>query len=90
MGTISAGGLEDIVDPFTDEVLVKSTMKLTNRLRTNRKAGLTNPNPFGADLSSQPGVCATCYGRDLSHGKVEIGQAVGILAAQSIGSPEPS
>ena len=34
------------------------------------------------------GVCATCYGRDLSHGKkVERGQAVGILAAQSIGEP---
>ncbi|SHL42589.1 DNA-directed RNA polymerase subunit beta' [Desulfatibacillum alkenivorans DSM 16219] len=34
------------------------------------------------------GICATCYGRDLAHGKkVEIGQAVGILAAQSIGEP---
>jgi len=34
------------------------------------------------------GVCAKCYGRDLSHGqRVEIGQAVGILAAQSIGEP---
>jgi DNA-directed RNA polymerase subunit beta' len=34
------------------------------------------------------GVCAACYGRDLSHGnRVEIGQAIGILAAQSIGEP---
>jgi DNA-directed RNA polymerase subunit beta' len=34
------------------------------------------------------GVCAPCYGRDLSHGnRVEIGQAIGILAAQSIGEP---
>ena len=34
------------------------------------------------------GVCTKCYGRDLAHGRrVEIGQAVGILAAQSIGEP---
>ena len=34
------------------------------------------------------GVCSKCYGRDLAHGRqVEIGQAVGILAAQSIGEP---
>ena len=34
------------------------------------------------------GVCAKCYGRDLAHGtQVNIGEAVGILAAQSIGEP---
>ena len=34
------------------------------------------------------GVCAACYGRDLSHGgRVEIGQSIGIMAAQSIGEP---
>ena len=39
-------------------------------------------------MQSQKGVCAKCYGRDLAHGRqVEIGQAVGILAAQSIGEP---
>ena len=37
---------------------------------------------------SKRGICATCYGRDLAHGKqVEIGEAVGIIAAQSIGEP---
>jgi len=37
---------------------------------------------------ARSGVCAKCYGRDLSHGRrVEKGQAVGILAAQSIGEP---
>ena len=37
---------------------------------------------------SRHGVCAKCYGRDLAHGKtVEIGQAIGIMAAQSIGEP---
>ena len=34
------------------------------------------------------GVCATCYGRDLSRGKlVSIGEAIGMIAAQSIGEP---
>ena len=38
--------------------------------------------------NSGQGVCAACYGRDLAHGRrVEVGQAVGILAAQSIGEP---
>jgi DNA-directed RNA polymerase subunit beta' len=37
---------------------------------------------------AKSGVCSKCYGRDLAHGRpVEIGQAVGILAAQSIGEP---
>ena len=38
--------------------------------------------------TSQEGVCATCYGRDLSRGKlVTIGEAIGMIAAQSIGEP---
>ena len=37
---------------------------------------------------SQEGVCATCYGRDLSKGKlITIGEAIGMIAAQSIGEP---
>jgi DNA-directed RNA polymerase subunit beta' len=37
---------------------------------------------------STRGVCARCYGRDLAHGKeVEIGESIGIIAAQSIGEP---
>ena len=38
--------------------------------------------------ASRRGVCAKCYGRDLATGKlVELGQAVGVIAAQSIGEP---
>ena len=38
--------------------------------------------------ASRRGVCARCYGRDLASGKlVELGQAVGVIAAQSIGEP---
>ncbi len=37
---------------------------------------------------SRRGVCAKCYGRDLATGKlVELGEAVGVIAAQSIGEP---
>ena len=41
--------------------------------------------------ASASGVCAMCYGRSMATGKlVDIGEAVGIVAAQSIGSPAPS
>ena len=37
---------------------------------------------------TQPGICAACYGRDLARGTpVNIGEAVGVIAAQSIGEP---
>ena len=37
------------------------------------------------------GVCAMCYGRDLARGRlVNVGEAVGVIAAQSIGEPELS
>ena len=37
---------------------------------------------------ANPGVCGTCYGRDLARGtRVNIGEAVGVIAAQSIGEP---
>jgi DNA-directed RNA polymerase subunit beta' len=47
------------------------------------------PDSLVPDLPApNTGLCAKCYGRDLSHGRtVEMGQAVGILAAQSIGEP---
>jgi DNA-directed RNA polymerase subunit beta' len=45
-------------------------------------------HPLGADLRNQTGVCGTCYGRDLARGTpVNIGEAVGVIAAQSIGEP---
>ena len=40
-------------------------------------------------MCSTRGVCQICYGRDLARGKlVSIGEAVGMIAAQSIGEPE--
>jgi DNA-directed RNA polymerase subunit beta' len=82
--------LEDIVDPFTGEVLVKANEAIDEALakrlddagieRVQIRSGLTCKSRFG--------VCAKCYGRDLAHGHlVNIGEAVGIIAAQSIGEP---
>ena len=81
---------EDILDPFTDEVLLKAGEDIDEKaVEKIEEAGL-NIVKIRSVLTckAKRGVCAKCYGRDLSHGAmVEIGQAVGILAAQSIGEP---
>ena len=82
--------IEDILDPFTDEVLVKAGEDLDeDAVKLIEDAGLTSVKIRSVlTCKAKSGVCAKCYGRDLSHGyMVEIGQAVGILAAQSIGEP---
>ncbi|MEJ2657355.1 MAG: DNA-directed RNA polymerase subunit beta', partial [Desulfobacterales bacterium] len=82
--------IEDIHDPFTDEVIVKAGEELDEEaVKAIEHTGLTKVKIRSVlTCRSKTGVCAKCYGRDLAHGaKVEIGQAVGILAAQSIGEP---
>ncbi|MDL1968088.1 MAG: DNA-directed RNA polymerase subunit beta' [Deltaproteobacteria bacterium] len=81
---------EDILDPFTDEVLVKAGENIDEKtVEKVEEAGVTVVKIRSVlTCKTKQGVCAKCYGRDLSHGAmVEIGQAVGILAAQSIGEP---
>jgi DNA-directed RNA polymerase subunit beta' len=82
--------VEDIHDPFTDEVLLPIGTEIDEKyVRIIEDAGIAKVK-IRSVLTCQTryGVCAACYGRDLSHGKrVEIGQAIGILAAQSIGEP---
>jgi DNA-directed RNA polymerase subunit beta' len=81
---------EDILDPFTDEVLVKAGEDIDEEaVEKIEEAGVTIAKIRSVlTCKAKHGVCAKCYGRDLSHGAmVEIGQAVGILAAQSIGEP---
>jgi DNA-directed RNA polymerase subunit beta' len=82
--------IEDIVDPFTNEVIVKTGEDLDEEaVKAVEEVGLTQVKIRSVlTCKSRRGVCAKCYGRDLAHGtKIEIGQAVGILAAQSIGEP---
>ena len=81
---------EDIVDPFSDEVICRGGEEIDEDVVEKiEEAGLTSLNIRSVLIcKAKNGVCAKCYGRDLSHGRaVEIGQAVGILAAQSIGEP---
>jgi DNA-directed RNA polymerase subunit beta' len=87
LGRVAA---EDIHDPFTDEVIVRIGEDLDeDAVKAVENAGITSVRIRSVlTCKSVTGVCVKCYGRDLSHGaKVEIGQAVGILAAQSIGEP---
>jgi DNA-directed RNA polymerase subunit beta' len=82
--------VEDIHDPVTDEVLIEGGKEIDEAaVQRIEDAGITNVRIRSVlTCNSKHGVCASCYGRDLAYGrKVEIGQAVGILAAQSIGEP---
>jgi DNA-directed RNA polymerase subunit beta' len=82
--------LEDILDPFTDKVLVKAGEEIDEAaVGLIENAGITNAKIRSVlTCKAEHGVCAGCYGRDLAYGKkVEMGQAIGILAAQSIGEP---
>ncbi|MBW2513065.1 MAG: DNA-directed RNA polymerase subunit beta', partial [Deltaproteobacteria bacterium] len=82
--------LEDILDPFTDKVLVRAGEEIDEAaVDLIENAGITSAKIRSVlTCKAEHGVCAGCYGRDLAYGKkVEIGQAIGILAAQSIGEP---
>lgn len=80
----------DIVNPKTDEVIVeKGEMIRRDHIAEIEEAGLSEVyvrSPLACQL--RYGVCGKCYGRDLARdGMVSLGEAVGIIAAQSIGEP---
>lgn len=82
--------LYDIVDPYTGEVIVQSGQEITEDLaQAVQDAGIESVMIRSPLTCQEPyGVCSLCYGRDLALGKlVNIGEAVGIIAAQSIGEP---
>jgi len=82
--------LQEIKDPFTGEVIVKANEEIDETLAEKiDNAGIERVNIRSVlTCRSKHGVCAMCYGRDLAHGHlVNIGEAVGIVAAQSIGEP---
>ena len=88
LGRIAA---EDIIDPIEDELIIKRNQEIDEAaakridaipgsLRIQIRSVLT--------CESQKGVCSLCYGRNLANGQiVDIGEAVGIIASQSIGEP---
>ncbi len=82
--------LEDVVDAHTGEVLVGMDEEITeDRVEAIEAAGIDRVLIRSVlTCEAKRGVCAMCYGRDLGRGHmVNIGEAVGIIAAQSIGEP---
>src|SRR5438128_5198753 len=81
---------QDIKDPKSGKVIVKRGNEIDLELsRTIASAGVKRVrirSPLGCH--AKHGICRACYGRSLASGKlVEVGEAVGIIAAQSIGEP---
>ncbi|WP_368345483.1 DNA-directed RNA polymerase subunit beta' [Pelagovum sp. HNIBRBA483] len=87
LGRVAA---DDVLRPGTEEVLVSAGDLIDERtadlIEDASVAKLRVRSPLTCE--SEDGVCAKCYGRDLARGTiVNIGEAVGIIAAQSIGEP---
>jgi DNA-directed RNA polymerase subunit beta' len=81
---------DEIVNPSTGEVIVpKNEMVVEDHLDLIEKAGVEMARIRSVlTCDAETGVCGHCYGRDLARGTtVNIGEAVGVIAAQSIGEP---
>jgi len=80
----------DVKNPLTGEVIIKKS-EMIDEAACDKidAAGVKFLNVYSVmTCSSKEGVCATCYGRDLSRGKmVHVGEAIGMISAQSIGEP---
>ncbi|MFI5163350.1 MAG: DNA-directed RNA polymerase subunit beta', partial [Sphingobacteriales bacterium] len=82
--------LHDVFDPITNELLVSAGQDITEEIGKS----IENSPLEGIEIrsvltcESKRGVCSLCYGRNLASGKrVQMGEAVGVIAAQSIGEP---
>ena len=82
--------LQDIIDPRSNEVIVGAGQEIKDE-----EVALIQEAPIESvevrsplTCAAQYGICAKCYGRNLATGKmVQLGEAVGVIAAQSIGEP---
>jgi DNA-directed RNA polymerase subunit beta' len=82
--------LQDIYDPVTGDILVGANEEINEeKVERLETAGVERAKIRSVlTCEAQGGVCKKCYGRDLAHGhEVNIGEAIGIIAAQSIGEP---
>ena len=82
--------INDVLKPGTDRVVVPAGTLLdeglVRKLELEGVDEMLVRSPISCD--TRYGVCATCYGRDLARGRIiNIGEAVGVMAAQSIGEP---
>ncbi len=81
---------KDLKNPLTGEIIIKKDEMIDEAACENiDSASVKNLNVYSVmTCSSKIGVCARCYGRDLSRGKmVHVGEAIGMISAQSIGEP---
>ncbi len=81
---------EDVYDPRTEELIISAGEMITDEVAELIEDSGIDTVYIRTVLTceSKRGVCAKCYGRNLTTGKlVEVGEAVGIIAAQSIGEP---
>jgi DNA-directed RNA polymerase subunit beta' len=82
--------LQDVYHPLTDELLLEANQSITSKLADAVQASGIDSVQVRSALTceSLKGICAKCYGLSLStRNKVQIGEAVGVIAAQSIGEP---
>ena len=82
--------LDDIVDPLSGDSIIPANTELDEAsVRRIDEAGIEEVTIRSVlTCNAKRGICAHCYGRDLARGyRVNIGEAVGIIAAQSIGEP---
>ncbi|MEZ5346861.1 MAG: DNA-directed RNA polymerase subunit beta' [Pyrinomonadaceae bacterium] len=87
---VGCTALDDIVDPVDGNVIVKANQEINEDLAAQvQLSGLLQVkirSPLTCE--ARRGICVKCYGRNLAMGRtVEIGEAVGVIAAQSIGEP---
>lgn len=81
---------EDVIDPYTGDIIAKRNEVIDEKLAEKIARSGVEKVKVRSPLSCEAkrGVCAMCYGWDLSQRKiVSVGEAVGIIAAQSIGEP---
>lgn len=82
--------LHDVYDPITNELYVKADQDITEEIARKIEESALEGIEIRSVLTCEAarGVCALCYGRNLASGKpVQMGEAVGVIAAQSIGEP---
>ncbi|HOK29282.1 MAG TPA: DNA-directed RNA polymerase subunit beta', partial [bacterium] len=81
---------EDVIDPNTGEIIVRTNETIDDeKAKKIEAAGIERVRVFSVfTCKSKKGVCAKCYGINLATNKiVDVGEAVGVTAAQSIGEP---
>ncbi|MCK5915664.1 MAG: DNA-directed RNA polymerase subunit beta', partial [Deltaproteobacteria bacterium] len=81
---------DDVISPLTGEIIVEADFEITEKIAQEIDVSGIDRIRIRSVLTcqSKKGICAYCYGRDLGRGRiVNIGESVGVIAAQSIGEP---